>query len=87
MPRTHVRINGAAVRVIRERSGLSITALAAQIAEEHALRVHPGTITHIELGQRNASPRLLDAIASTLRCPKLAIIGPATEKSRGDAAQ
>lgn len=42
-------------------------------------RVHADHIRNIELGHRNASPKLTAAIAKALRIPTVAILAAATE--------
>lgn len=63
-----MRVNRYALRVIRERSGLSVSALAlaARISQPH--------LTNIEAGRRQASPAALVALAAALRVPLVAII-------------
>lgn len=71
-PRIH-RANGAAIRVIRERSGVSVGKLVADLAE-HDIQVHPDHIRNIELGHRQPSEVLLAGIARALRTPVTALI-------------
>lgn len=65
-----LRLNGHALRVIRERSGVSVSDLArlAQISQPH--------LTNIELGRRGGSSAVARRLADALRVPLLAIINP-----------
>jgi transcriptional regulator with XRE-family HTH domain len=65
--------NGAALRVIRRLSGLSLRALASRVAEQ-GVDVHPDSLSNIERGQRNASPALLKALACALKVPQVALL-------------
>jgi transcriptional regulator with XRE-family HTH domain len=55
-----VRSNGAAIKALRERSGMARAVLAgrADISEAH--------LRHIELGTRNASPETIRRIKEAL---------------------
>jgi len=63
-----MRINPHALRVIRERSGLSISELArrAGLSQPH--------LSNIESGRRGASPAVVRALAQVLAVPVLALI-------------
>lgn len=63
-----MQLNPAALRAIRERSGMSVTALAesAGIKQAH--------LSNIEAGRRNASPEVIKALASALACELPAIL-------------
>lgn len=63
-----MRINHAALRVIRERTGLSQT-LAAEKAE-----IDRANYAHIEAGRRPGTPEQIKAIAVALQVPITAII-------------
>lgn len=63
--------NGAAIRVIRNRSGWSLTRLAATIGVSH------GYLSNIEAGRRQASPEVTRAIADALEVPLASITGTA----------
>ena len=67
-PSPPMRVNRYALRVLRERSGLSVSALAraAGLSQPH--------LTNIESGKRQASPAALVALAIALRVPVVAII-------------
>jgi hypothetical protein len=71
-PRIH-QANGAAIRLIRERSGLSVRDLVACLAE-NGVQVHPDHIRNIELGYRQPSEVILAGIARALRAPQTALI-------------
>ncbi len=66
------RVNGAALRVIRERSDLSISDVVGGVREA-GIDVHPDHLRNIELGHKQPSPKLLAAIARALKCPKAAL--------------
>ena len=61
-------INPAALRAIRERSGLSIRALAEQagIQQPH--------LSNIEAGRRRPSPEVAKALAGALKVELVAIL-------------
>lgn len=63
-----MEINGEALRVIRMRSGWSVTKLA------DAVDVTPGHISNLEAGRRQASPGLIRLLADTLDVPLAALI-------------
>lgn len=62
------RVNGETVRALRERSGLSGTALAEVIAIDRAY------LSHIEAGRRQPSPAVAKKIADALKVPLVAIL-------------
>lgn len=66
-------INPAALRAIRERSGLSVTALAdaAGIKQAH--------LSNIEAGRRRASPEVTKALAAALKIDLVAILATPTQ--------
>jgi transcriptional regulator with XRE-family HTH domain len=63
-----MRVNGAAIRAIRERSGLSGTALAEQAG------IRQSHLSNIEAGRRQPSEELAVSIARVLRSPLVAIL-------------
>lgn len=66
-----MQINGEALRVIRERSGLTGTALAREVSVD---RTH---LSHIEAGRKQPSNELARRIADALKIPLVAILsGP-----------
>ncbi|MFC4223808.1 helix-turn-helix domain-containing protein [Lysinibacter cavernae] len=65
-----LKINGPTVRVIRERTGMSLTDLAARTGADK------GTISRIETGQRRSSIMMLRRIAYALSVPLEAISYP-----------
>lgn len=67
------RVNGAALRVIRERSGLSVKELVEAVREE-GIDVHEDHVRNIELGHKQPSPKLLGAIASALKVTRVALL-------------
>jgi len=70
-----VLINGPALRAIRERSGVSQTALAASAGIKYS------HLSNIEAGRRNASPALALALAKALKVELPAILADPTEVS------
>lgn len=66
-----VQANGHAIREIRERSGLSLSGLAA------ATEIDLTTISRIENGKRPGTEAQLVEIARALKAPLLAIINTA----------
>jgi len=75
-----MQVNPHALRVIRERSGLSVSELAriAGLSQPH--------LSNIETGKRQASPTVLRHLADALQVPLLALIGdPATAEEAPDA--
>lgn len=69
-----MRLNHVALRALRERSGLTVTALAdaAGIKQSH--------LSNIEAGRRNPSPDVAVAIARALKVDVVAILAdPAAE--------
>lgn len=71
------RVNGHAIRVIRQRSDMTLVELAAKCGVSRAY------LNNIELGNRHPSPELLTAIARTLKAPKVALYA---DPSDGEAA-
>lgn len=67
------RTNGAAIRAIRTRSGLSIPALVTLMAD-NGHTIHPDSLSNIERGHRNASETAAEAIAKALKVPLVAIL-------------
>ena len=63
-----MQVNPHALRVIRERSGLSVTQLArlAGLSQPH--------LSNIETGRRQASPATVRRLADVLHVPVLALI-------------
>ena len=67
-----LRVNGPAVRVIREAFGIRQTDLAARA------EIAKSTLSHVEKGARQVSPNTLRKLASGLRVPIEAISYPET---------
>lgn len=65
-----MRLNGEALRVIRERTGLTITQLGT------ASGVDRTVITRLESGERRGTPAQLVALAQALNVPLTAISYP-----------
>lgn len=62
--------NGAAIKAIRERTGLTCSQLARTAGID---RTH---LHRIESGERRGTPAQIAAIAAALAVPTTAIIGP-----------
>ncbi|MFI7073645.1 helix-turn-helix domain-containing protein [Micromonospora sediminicola] len=67
------KVNGAAIRVIRERTEMSIADVVERLAAE-GIKAHPDYLRNIELGYKQPSPELLGGLARALACPKRAIL-------------
>jgi transcriptional regulator with XRE-family HTH domain len=63
-------LNGEALRVIRERSGLTQQALADLAGLKNASH-----LSNIEAGRRRPSPEVAKALADALKVPLVAILG------------
>jgi len=70
-----MEINRHALRVIRERSGITVSALAI------AAGIRQAHLSNIEAGRRNASDTVIVALAKALDVPLQAII---LGRSEGD---
>ena len=66
-------INPEALKALRERTGISATALAA------AVGIGKSHMSNIEAGRRTPSPAVAKAIAAELRVPVSAILATPTE--------
>ena len=64
-----MKVNRHALRVIRERSGLSVSELARQAGTSQP------HLSNIERGRRSASPALVRQLAEVLKVPILALLG------------
>lgn len=63
-----VQVNGETLKVIRERSGLTGTALAA------AAGINRAYLSHIEAGRKQPSPEVARRLADHLKVPLVAIL-------------
>ena len=72
-----MQLNGHALRIIRERSGLSVSALASQVG------ISQPHLSNIERGRRRASPEVSQRLAVALRVPLLALLADPTESPDG----
>lgn len=63
-----MKIQRHALREIRERSGLTVPALAREVGCSHA------TLYDIENGNRGASPDMAVRLAKALKCPLVALL-------------
>ena len=73
-----MRLNREALTVIRERSGHSKSSLAERAGIDRTL-VH-----YLENGKRNATPAVMQKLATALDVPLYALMGP--ERDAEDAA-
>lgn len=73
-----MKLNRQALTVVRERSGLSKTALATAAGVDRTL------IHRLETGERNATVSVIRKLADALDCPLMALIGP--DDTDGEAA-
>lgn len=75
MPPTQtIRANGAAIRALREKDGLSLE----ELSRKAGLRSH-SHLSHIERGEKVPSRRALNRIARALAVPVAAISSPELE--------
>ncbi len=65
-----MRLNHDALRVIRERTGKSQTAVAADASIDRA------NYAHLEAGRRRGTEAQIKAIAVALQVPVTALLGP-----------
>jgi transcriptional regulator with XRE-family HTH domain len=65
-----VRINPQALRTIRRDRDVRLVDLA------RAVQCTPSHLTNVEAGRREASARLIRALAAELRVPLLSLLGP-----------
>lgn len=65
--------NGDALKVIRERSGLSLRALS-KLLDEQGVSIHHDSLRNIECGKRGAGPEIVKALATALKIPQTAIL-------------
>lgn len=75
-----MQINPAALKVIRERSGLTTTALA------EAAGIRQAHLSNIEAGRRGASPAVALALADALKVDVLAILNSPAQVAASPAA-
>lgn len=68
------RTNGAAIRAIRERSGLSVRDVIAQLKTEYDINCHEDHLRNVEIDRKNAGPELTRGLALVLRVPQTAIL-------------
>lgn len=68
-------INGEALRVIRERSGFTGTALAEEAGINRAY------LSHIEAGRKQPSPDVARRLADALKVRLVAILADAPEEA------
>jgi transcriptional regulator with XRE-family HTH domain len=72
------RINGEALRAIRERTGLTVSELARKggVSQPH--------LSNIELGRRGGRPPIIRALADALGVPVGALLGPTPDQWSND---
>lgn len=84
MPPTTTRTNGTAIRAIRERTGLSVRAVTAEL-QKLGVHAHEDHLRNLETGARKgARPELVNGLAAVLKIPITAIVftpAPATVES------
>jgi transcriptional regulator with XRE-family HTH domain len=75
-----MQLNRHALRIIRERSGLSASALASRagISQPH--------LSNIERGRRQASPEVARRLACGLRVPLVALLAEPADGGGNDPA-
>jgi transcriptional regulator with XRE-family HTH domain len=76
-----VRINPEALRVIRRDREVRLVDLAK------AVECTPSHLTNVEAGRREASARLIRALARELRVPLLSLLGPEVRPDEAPPAQ
>lgn len=69
-----MRLNHAALRVIRERTGKSQTAVA------EAAEIDRANYAHLEAGRRRGTEAQIVAIANVLQIPVDALLGPELDR-------
>lgn len=74
-----VKLNPEALRVIRERSGMSKAELAERAGIDRTL------VTRLENGERPGTPRVIRALAVALDCSQLAICAPSCSCAEPEA--
>ena len=79
--RSGTAVNGAAVRAIRQRSGLSVRDVVALLHDECMITVHEDHLRNVETGRKGASERLTRGLAHVLRVPVTAILATITERA------
>lgn len=68
------RLNGAAHRALRERSGYNIATYVKALATQADQWVNSQHISNIEADRRNPGPELLDAMTHVLGVPRAALL-------------
>ena len=69
-----MRLNHAALRVIRERTGKSQTAVA------EAAEIDRANYAHLEAGRRRGTEAQIVALANVLQIPVDALLGPEIDR-------
>lgn len=72
-------VNGAALRAIRQRSGLSVRNVVAALRDECEIEVHEDHLRNVETGAKGASDALTRGLAHVLRVPVTAILATTPE--------
>lgn len=73
-----MRLNHAALRALRERTGLSQTQVAADAGIDRA------NYAHMEAGRRPGTPAQVKVLAAVLAVPITALLGPEIDAAVGD---
>lgn len=68
------KVNGTALRIIRERSELTIRGFSERLAAELGRPVDPAHLSKIERGIGQPAPDLLGAMARVLGIPKIDLV-------------
>lgn len=71
-----MQMNRWAFRELRESRGLTLSDVARLTGSSQSY------LSRVEAGDRNASPRLINEIASALKCPVAALLCDPTEVRR-----
>lgn len=67
------KVNGPALRVIRERSDMSVADVVAALAAD-GIKAHADHIRNIELGYKQPSAKLLGGLARALKVNKIVLL-------------
>lgn len=73
------QVNGAALRAIRVRSGLSVRDVVALLQGECGITVHEDHLRNVETGAKGASEKLARGLATVLKVPTVAILAEVSE--------
>ena len=85
--RSSILTNGAAIKALRERSGISSGAMIERLRTEQHVKLHVDSLGKIERGARNTSPEIAKAIAGVLRVDMSAILAAPKEPEETPVSQ